>query len=186
LTLLSPGKYCTLVAPLATAFVISLKLSPSVEPSVSRNLRCYSSLPSITFNIAKMTSQRQAAATVILRGSDDWFEWINQIANHARQLNLWQYVDPDAANRPSLPTEPEMPMAPAPQQAQGGPGQADPAPTPVTEEQLKAFDRELAIFRIHLSQWQTFSRNQALLDEFVVGSMTATYANYVSGETTHS
>jgi len=166
-----------------------------VEPSVSKYLPAVSLPPSSnTFNNAIMSSQGQAVAKVILKGSENWFEWINQVANYARQLSLWQYVDPDAVGRPALPTKPEMPAAPKPtpapqpQAPQGEGGEAaaapPPAPTPVTEEQLRAYDRELTIFRINLSEWQTFSRNLALLDEEIVKTVIATYANYVSGETT--
>src|SRR5437667_10719064 len=85
----------------------------------------------------------KAGATVILKGSDDWFDWIDQVANYARQLHLWQFVDPDAANRPPILTEPREPVAPTPTQApapepQPGeaaqPKQAPPEPIPVPKE----------------------------------------------------
>ena len=60
-----------------------------------------------------MASESKSVVTVILRGPDDWFEWINQVANYARQLDLWHYVDPDGVIvNPPLPTKPERPVAP--------------------------------------------------------------------------
>jgi len=46
--------------------------------SVKSPLSSSHSLSSITFNIANTTSERQAAVTVILRGSNDLFEWIRR------------------------------------------------------------------------------------------------------------
>jgi len=133
-----------------------------------------------------MTSQ--AVASVILKGSDEWFDWIDQVANYARQLHLWQFVDPNAVNRPPTPEEPREPVAPAPAPApEAQPGeapQAAPEPIPVSEEQLRAYDRALTLYRIDLSKWQLFVRNLAALDEYIVKSAIQTYANYVSGDTT--
>ena len=46
------------------------------------------------------------------------------------------------------------------------------------------YDRDLTLFHVELSEWQTVSRNLALLDEYIVKSVLRTYANYVAGETT--
>ena len=54
----------------------------------------------------------QAVASVVLKGLENWFEWMDHIANYARQLNLWQFVDPDAANRPLFLLEPVIPATP--------------------------------------------------------------------------
>ena len=98
-----------------------------------------------------------------------------------------------------MPTEPREPVeptptpAPAPAQApapepQPGeaaqPKQAAPEPIPVTEEQLRAYDRAMTRYRTNLSKWQLFIRNLAALDEYIVKSVIQTYANYIFGETT--
>ena len=53
----------------------------------------------------------------------------------------------------------------------------------MSEEQLRAYDHELTIFRINLSKWLAISKNLALLDEYIVRT-SAAYAEYVTGETT--
>jgi len=77
--------------------------------SVKSPLSSSHSPSSIAFNIANTTSERQAAVTVILRGSNDWFEWIrreptlvtdNPDANSARRRTPGQHQPRAAPAKP--------------------------------------------------------------------------------------
>ena len=55
-----------------------------------------------------MASDLEASSQVILRGPGDWDMWISIIRKFAKTRNVWEYIDPDATDKPTLatPTQP--------------------------------------------------------------------------------
>jgi len=55
-----------------------------------------------------MANDIEASSRVILRGPGNWDAWISIIRKQAKNQNVWEYINPDLDNKPTLtrPTEP--------------------------------------------------------------------------------